>query len=283
MKRCGTCRQHLPLESFHRSARSSDGLQGSCKECQNVLRDARVARKRAEVLAAVGAANDKRCPRCATRKPFDQFAKNRSNPDGLQSACRPCSAEVQRQYQARHAEAVALRRIERLAQPVDPDGVKECRRCGETKGLLSFYAHRGTKDRRANYCKECQKATTREWNAKNADRTRVRNAAYRNQPGEAQRRAAENKRWWLKLYGLTPEQHAEMMKAQDGVCAICRQPERYIDARTGEPRRLSVDHCHSTGTVRGLLCGHCNRALGQFEDDPERLTRAADYLLRAKS
>lgn len=232
------------------------------------------------MLATLEEATDKFCRRCDSRKPFSAFAKNATTHDGMQQYCRGCSADIQRDYVARHAEVLRLRRVERLMVPVDPDGIKQCRKCGETKSLLSFYAHRGTKDRKANYCKECQKATSRAWRAGNVDKVKANNAAALAKPGAAARRARENKRWWLKLYGLTPDQYEAMLAEQGGVCAICSRAERYIDARTGEPRKLAVDHCHDTGRVRGLLCGTCNRGLGQFEDDRSRLERAAEYLKR---
>lgn len=218
----------------------------------------------------------KRCPRCAQVLPLDAFHANRSQKDGKQAYCKPCSNDVRREYEARNAEALALRRAERLARKVDPDQTKRCRKCGEVKSLLSFYAHRGTADRRANYCDECQKQARREWSAKNADRVREHNAR---RPPEAKRR--DHRQWWLRLYDLTPAQYADLLDAQGGVCAVCLQAERYIDARTGEPRRLAVDHDHVKGHVRGLLCGRCNRSLGQFGDSVEVLERAVEYLKKA--
>jgi hypothetical protein len=81
-------------------------------------------------------------------------------------------------------------------------------------------------------------------------------------------------------YNLTPEQFTRMLEEQGGCCAICRRPEL---ARTaaGKPRELSVDHCHRTERVRGLLCNACNSGLGTFGDDPLRLQNAAHYLLRS--
>ena len=58
-----------------------------------------------------------------------------------------------------------------------------------------------------------------------------------------------------RRYGLTTEQVEAMRATQDGACAICE----------AKPERLSIDHCHETGRVRGLLCAPCNRALGFFE------------------
>jgi hypothetical protein len=74
-----------------------------------------------------------------------------------------------------------------------------------------------------------------------------------------------------KSYGLTIEQYHEMLEAQAGVCAICLGADKAF-------AHLAVDHCHQSGKVRGLLCNTCNRALGSFQDDPERLKRALLYL-----
>ena len=63
-----------------------------------------------------------------------------------------------------------------------------------------------------------------------------------------------------------------MEAAQDGRCAIC-------GAVSG---RLFVDHCHTTGNVRGLLCVACNNALGQFRDSVSALRRAIDYLEQSR-
>lgn len=76
----------------------------------------------------------------------------------------------------------------------------------------------------------------------------------------------------LRKYGITAEQHQQMMTDQSLQCAICQKPE------IEEGRKFAIDHCHDTGKVRGLLCWHCNTAIGKLEDSPERLRRAASYL-----
>lgn len=59
-----------------------------------------------------------------------------------------------------------------------------------------------------------------------------------------------------------------------GCCWICKKPEPIAG------RKLSIDHCHDTGKVRGLLCTHCNTGLGHFNHDPDRIDKAIRYLER---
>lgn len=74
----------------------------------------------------------------------------------------------------------------------------------------------------------------------------------------------------LRTFGLTIEDYEAILDAQDGACAICLQPPGKMN--------LSVDHCHKTGMVRGLLCQLCNLALGQFGDNLQKLRSACYYL-----
>lgn len=74
-------------------------------------------------------------------------------------------------------------------------------------------------------------------------------------------------------YGLSKEEYEAMLSSQTNLCAICKQTGRHIRFD-----KLCVDHDHSTGKVRGLLCGKCNSAIGLLADNPELLRAAADYL-----
>lgn len=86
-----------------------------------------------------------------------------------------------------------------------------------------------------------------------------------------------NHDWYVaKTYGLAPGQYEEMLNLQNGVCAICG-----YECPTGY--RLSVDHNHETGEVRGLLCLYCNRAIGNLRDDPNLADKTASYLRGFKS
>lgn len=84
----------------------------------------------------------------------------------------------------------------------------------------------------------------------------------------------------LKQYGLTPDDYFKMFDAQDGKCAIC---DEVPAAGRVKYRKLHVDHCHATGKVRGLLCHHCNTALGSFLDSPLTLKSAIEYLEKANA
>ena len=79
-------------------------------------------------------------------------------------------------------------------------------------------------------------------------------------------------------YGITLVEYNKILEKQQGICAICKENEKIIDKRTGNPKRLAVDHCHETNIVRGLLCQSCNTALGKFKDKPEIIERAANYV-----
>lgn len=92
---------------------------------------------------------------------------------------------------------------------------------------------------------------------------------------------AISKKCWAKnkdRYNLDrklggPSLYQQMFKKQRGRCAICRKPETSQRYKT-----LTVDHCHSTGKIRGLLCSNCNRGLGLFREKVRVLRRAANYL-----
>src|SRR4029079_10467296 len=83
------------------------------------------------------------------------------------------------------------------------------------------------------------------------------------------KKIADRKSHLKRNYGLTLAAFDELLASQGGGCAICGKPD--VD---------HVDHNHRTGAVRGILCFRCNVALGQFDDDEERVMAAAAYLAR---
>lgn len=85
-------------------------------------------------------------------------------------------------------------------------------------------------------------------------------------------RARQKKSRLKTTYGLTLEDFDELLSAQGGRCAICRTDT------PGGKGRFHVDHCHSTGRIRGLLCCNCNRGIGALKDESALLHKAISYL-----
>ena len=103
----------------------------------------------------------------------------------------------------------------------------------------------------------------------------VERKRYHQQYGKRKKKSIKKRfrRWYYeKTYGVTLEWYNETSKKQNGRCIICN----------GKPKashgRLSVDHCHTSGTVRGLVCGRCNLAIGLIDDNWETASKMAKYL-----
>lgn len=145
--------------------------------------------------------------------------------------------------------------------------VKTCSKCQVDKPLGEFYKDKSRVDGYAYQCKTCQNVHQKEY-LKRQPRTAYNHQYYISNQETINSAARMS---WLKKYGITPAEYAEMLFLQDGTCKICKQPPK------GD-RRLCVDHDHDTGKVRGLLCNTCNAGLGQFGDSVELLERAIEYL-----
>jgi Recombination endonuclease VII/AP2 domain len=96
----------------------------------------------------------------------------------------------------------------------------------------------------------------RVWNADNAD--------------------ARRDKQLRRNFGITLAKYNELLEEQNGVCAICGNPETAL--RMGRLLPLSVDHNHRTGAARGLLCNGCNIGIGSLAESKDRLRKAITYL-----
>jgi hypothetical protein len=127
--------------------------------------------------------------------------------------------------------------------------MRYCKLCKTSKEELEFYPSEKTAR-----CKECDKARKRKERI-----TRDHHLI--------------NRRRNLKReYGLTLEDYDKMLKVQNGKCAICNGENPIYKGN------LCVDHCHTTGKIRGLLCHSCNLTLGYMKDSKDRLKNAIKYL-----
>jgi hypothetical protein len=79
-----------------------------------------------------------------------------------------------------------------------------------------------------------------------------------------------------RKYGISLLEYSQLFMSQGGKCAICNSD--YGGHRNGEQKALAVDHCHTTGKVRGLLCESCNQGIGKLKDDVKILQSAIRYL-----
>lgn len=119
---------------------------------------------------------------------------------------------------------------------------------------------------KVKHCKDCPPTSTR-----NAKYPGPRCATHHRERNKILSKRAHEARV-IANYKLSAGEYDERYKTQGGKCAICRWA-------TGATKKLAVDHNHTTGMVRGLLCGPCNQFLGRMGDDPEAFLRAYKYLL----
>lgn len=148
---------------------------------------------------------------------------------------------------------------------------KKCTQCG---GDGPFGNDKHCSDGLSASCKECNNKRVRKWKKNNRHQDNEICKSWRRRNPEAA--AVITKAAKLKAkYGLSIEDFERMREKQKNECAICTQP-------LVRGRHTHVDHCHTTGVVRGLLCDRCNLGVGYFKDDPNLLHRAARYVTVGK-
>jgi hypothetical protein len=152
---------------------------------------------------------------------------------------------------------------------------KKCPRCQQVKSADNFFNLKGDGGTRrlSSKCKPCYRAHSKIWRKANPDKVKaVARRSYlkimTNPESHSKRLAARRK---LRT-GLSAIEYERLKTEQAGRCAICFISEKELH------RSLCADHCHITGKPRGLLCDKCNVVLGYFNDKPEALRAAADYL-----
>lgn len=137
--------------------------------------------------------------------------------------------------------------------------IKHCSKCDTSKQLEDFSYDKHSPDGRTYWCKTCASANSRMNYAKRLLEDPIRT--------KLQKRESRLK----SEYGLTLSDYEELLVSQEGRCKICR-----VKLKPGG--HTHIDHCHTKGDVRGLLCTNCNRGLGHFQDSTENLTNAIKYL-----
>ena len=139
-------------------------------------------------------------------------------------------------------------------------GTKVCTMCGEERPLSAFRSRGGPLQHLLkSRCNSCLYKEHRRWTEENQHRVQE----YRDKDAWTLAKRCARR-------GITPEQLVDAFERQECACAICHSEIRLMDS--------AIDHNHSTGEFRGVLCKQCNRALGMFRDSPAILHSALEYL-----
>jgi len=129
---------------------------------------------------------------------------------------------------------------------------KICNKCETNKPIEEFVRSKQTKDGYKGYCKKCHANDRRNWNRQYPEKLREQRLK--------------------RQYGIDQGDYESLLVAQGGKCAVCGIND------SGQKGSWSIDHCHKTGIVRGLLCNNCNNGLGRFKDNPDLMQKAIKYL-----
>jgi len=176
------------------------------------------------------------------------------------------------------------------------DSVKKCSKCGQIKPLLEYYRRKDSKDGFEGRCKKCankdkfdpakRRAITKKyyhahkelaqarckaWKEKNREKHLAQQRQWHKEHPAPHRTFEQYRSYQLKSYGLSLYDFEHIYQIQNGKCAICQEKSDKI---------LCVDHDHSTGKIRGLLCRHCNTALGLIKDNSVIAQKMFEYLIK---
>jgi len=178
---------------------------------------------------------------------------------------------------------------------------KRCAKCGKEKPRSEFWKDTKTIDGLQHWCKDCGREYRLHPHRKIAEMYRFENdilVARRCTRCKKMKPVSEFSKRLSNKYGLResckacqprdtklrqgryisgfkPEVYYKLLEQQNKKCAIC--------GGDGGGRVLNLDHDHETGKVRGLLCHHCNIALGNFRDNISSLISAAKYLMKSRT
>jgi hypothetical protein len=143
----------------------------------------------------------------------------------------------------------------------------QCTKCKEFKLATEFSKDSKKQNGLTSHCKLCRNLKRKEHYYKNLEKEYNRRITYRSNNPEKVK--ASNRNTKLKrAYGITHDDYLEMFNKQNKKCACCNK----------EFDKLVVDHNHTTGVVRELLCNPCNTALGLLNEDVTVMQNMSNYV-----
>jgi cell fate (sporulation/competence/biofilm development) regulator YlbF (YheA/YmcA/DUF963 family) len=214
----------------------------------------------------------KTCSKCGKQKDVIEFSKHKLGKNGLRPHCKLCATKQDKVLREKYAESVKICCENKL-----------CSRCDILHPITLFRKNKCNKDGYSRYCKNCDNEYNKLFNSIDGYQQNQHEKREINGKSKAYRQTEKYKinqrRYTLKrCFGITVYEYEEMYKSQNGKCNICGKEETSYDKKQGVLRRLSVDHDHKTGKVRGLLCSNCNLAIGKMNEDISILKSAIEYL-----
>lgn len=253
MQCCVTCLIEKPVDDFFRSNVGNPKYE--CKEC---------SRKKSAARRAAALPKESECLGCGQTKLMEHMVSL--------TRCKDCRNSTLRKARTANKEP-SLDEPTRICSKCNQEkpesrmlkGKSSCKDCKNEDARRKIEALT-EEERRAVREKERQRGVARY--AKNRERHgEVCKGIYeRNKEHRKNRRLQQT-------YGITPERHAAMLEQQCGECAICK---RKFDGAYPP----FVDHNHSTGKVRELLCRSCNSAIGYANEDTQVLQRMIEYITK---
>ena len=151
--------------------------------------------------------------------------------------------------------------------------MKTCTKCGTTRALKEFPKDKLKKDGHKPACKECYKVYDKNRYWKDPEGQRKRVAEYRGSLTQEERYIRNRNTKLKRAYGITHDDYLLMLEQQNYKCACCG-----VDNKDSGAKGLVVDHNHTTGEVRQLLCSSCNTALGLLKEDEYIIDNLLEYV-----
>lgn len=158
---------------------------------------------------------------------------------------------------------------------------KQCKKCNATKPLTEYYFYQDRQDY-GSACKVCRRKDAKEYGKINKEKISEKKKQYRKDNSDLIKQKDKDRyhkykdryrnKYLKNTYGITQDELDKMISDQDGKCAICFSKP--------DDRPLCIDHCHTSGNVRKLLCHSCNTGIGLLKEDPVIMASAIKYLLQ---
>jgi hypothetical protein len=245
------------------------------------------------------------CRDCGEEKTLStEFFEQRSDNGLYRHICLSCLRANQRDnYKNRHSEAIEAKALKIAKEDsLFKSGKFECQRCNQVQKLSSFSVHKQGRLGIETTCKNCKqymkdkrdkesgslrKCRCCGTEARNVDEldlfVKTKNGKFGrynlckkcHSLDDSMKRHNNSLEKRVKKFGISVEQYNAFIEKQNNSCAICN---KHKDEFSGRGNNFHIDHCHTSGKVRGLLCSNCNTGLGQFKDNIKSLENAIQYL-----